>query len=345
MSRFNLLAGKGRQGDNCRGDAGANCLSRITNVVAALRASKSICQEMILEGLKAKRLASAPLMLCAKKGPENTTNNNKTHKNTKLKQAEAELEAVKKQGTVPGEGHVTLFYYQPAASQASFAPNVQDQTTQKATTQNHPDRMPQAGYMPQNPFNPDHAPPPYSSQQQRSSATNGDPSINITTGNTQGTDNNCVHNEVHNSLQNGVVSPNQFPPAPNNACSQPNNPSDFQNIYHHYNNQQYHNYCPPGEFSLASFFSPFAGTKGAVSTMSSAKPRYEVTFQDGSARSFAPGDDVGAGRYLGEGGAGMKHRRSASVEWLEQECVNRNKGSARDDDCGEKSGGGRPSAE
>jgi hypothetical protein len=76
ISRFNLLAGKGRQGDNGKADAAANCLTRITNVVTALRASKSICQEMILEESKAKRLANAPLMLCAKKGLENTINNN-----------------------------------------------------------------------------------------------------------------------------------------------------------------------------------------------------------------------------------------------------------------------------
>jgi hypothetical protein len=36
MPRFNLLTGKGRQGDNGRADGDANCLTRITNIVAAL---------------------------------------------------------------------------------------------------------------------------------------------------------------------------------------------------------------------------------------------------------------------------------------------------------------------
>jgi hypothetical protein len=98
MSRFNLLTGKGRQGDNGRGDAEANCLTRITNLVVALRVSKSICQEIILDDSKAKRLANAPMMLMAKKGIENTTNKNKAKKAAKLKQAEVELEGVKKQG-------------------------------------------------------------------------------------------------------------------------------------------------------------------------------------------------------------------------------------------------------
>jgi hypothetical protein len=57
MSRFILLVGKGRQGDNGRADTEANCLTRIINFVAALRVSKSICQEMILDESKASASA------------------------------------------------------------------------------------------------------------------------------------------------------------------------------------------------------------------------------------------------------------------------------------------------
>jgi hypothetical protein len=97
MTKFNLLTGRGRTGDKDRADATANYLTCITNLVQALRGSKSICQEMILEESKAKRLANTPLMLCAKKGIEKRINYNKARMNIKRKQEDAAAEAIQKQ--------------------------------------------------------------------------------------------------------------------------------------------------------------------------------------------------------------------------------------------------------